>query len=208
MKTLSTRQKKILDFISEFIEEKSYAPSVRDVAKGCGISSASVTQYHLNVLEREGYIHRDRDISRSIGLAKRAIGLITVPMLGSISAGQPIPVPAADAWVSTPEDVLELPPYLSSNLEKTYALRVKGTSMVDALIGDGDIVLMQQVSTAENGDMVAAWLKDTGEVTLKRIYRESGRIRLQPANEQVAPIYVEPDDLEIQGRVVGVIRKL
>jgi len=208
MRELSTRQKKILDFISNFIEKKGYAPSVRDVAGGCGISSASVTQYHLNILEREGYIRRDRDISRSIGLVKRSSGLITVPLLGSIAAGQPIPVPAADAWVSTPEEILELPPYLSSASEKTYALRVKGTSMLDALIGDGDIVLMQQANTAENGDMVAAWLKDEGEVTLKRLYRESGKIRLQPANEQVAPIYVEPDGLEVQGRVIGVIRKL
>ena len=131
-----------------------------------------------------------------------------VPLLGTIAAGQPIPVPAADAWVSAPEEILELPSYLSSAMEKTYALRVKGNSMVDALIGDGDIVLMQQANTAEDGEMIAAWLKGEGEVTLKKIYREPGRIRLQPANEQMAPIYVDPDDIEIQGRVVGVIRKL
>ena len=93
MKTLSVRQKKILDFISNFIGDKGYAPSVRDVAGGCGISSSSVTQYHLNVLEREGYIRRDRDISRSVGLLKRPTGLNMVPLLGTIAAGQPIPVP-------------------------------------------------------------------------------------------------------------------
>ena len=172
MKTLSVRQKKVLDFISNFIDNKGYAPSVRDVAGGCGISSSSVTQYHLNVLEREGYIRRDRDISRSVGLLKKATGLNMVPLLGTIAAGQPIPVPAADAWVSAPEEILELPSYLSSAMEKTYALRVKGNSMVDALIGDGDIVLMQQANTAEDGEMIAAWLKGEGEVTLKKIYRE------------------------------------
>ncbi len=208
MRTLSARQKKILDFIGKFIGKKGYAPSVRDVARGCGISSASVTQYHLNVLEREGYIRRDRDIPRSMGLLKRTADFNTVPLLGSIAAGQPIPVPAADAWVSTPEEVLELPAYLSNAPEKMYALRVKGTSMIDALIDDGDIVLMQQANTAEDGEMVAVWLKDKEEVTLKRVYREPGRVRLQPANEQMAPIYVEPDDIEIQGKIIGVIRKL
>ncbi len=208
MRTLSARQKKILDFIRKFIEKKGYAPSVRDVAGGCGISSASVTQYHLKVLEREGYIRRERDIPRSIGLLKRTADFNTVPLLGSIAAGQPIPVPAADAWVSTPEEVLELPAYLSNAPEKMYALRVKGTSMIDALIDDGDIVLMQQANTVEDGEMVAVWLKDKEEVTLKRVYREPGRVRLQPANEQMAPIYVEPDDIEIQGKVIGVIRKL
>lgn len=208
MRTLSARRKRILDFIGKFIEKKGYAPSVRDVTGGCGISSASVTQYHLNVLEREGFIRRERDVPRSMGLLKRTADFNTVPLLGSIAAGQPIPVPAADAWVSTPEEVLELPAYLSNAPEKMYALRVKGTSMIDALIDDGDIVLMQQANTVEDGEMVAVWLKDKEEVTLKRVYREPGRVRLQPANEQMAPIYVEPDGIEIQGKVIGVIRKL
>jgi len=139
MGELSAKQQQILDFITAFIEEKGYAPSVRDVAQGCDISSSSVAQYHLNILEREGYIRRDREISRSIGLVKEAAILTTVPLLGTIAAGEPIPVPSADAWATTPEETLELPQHLTEGLEKLYALRVKGTSMIDALVDDGDI---------------------------------------------------------------------
>jgi repressor LexA len=208
MTSLSPRRKQILDFIASFIQEKDYAPAVRDITKGCGISSSSVTQYHLNVLEREGYIHRDPEVSRSIGLLKRKIGITTAPLLGTIAAGEPIPVLSADTWVITPEESLEVPRELTRGLDRVYALRVKGRSMIDALIDDGDIVLMQQASTAEDGEMVALWLKDQQEVTLKRIYREQGRIRLQPANRQMKPSYQEPENVEIQGKVIGIIRKM
>jgi len=208
MKELSAKQKQILDFITRFIQERDYPPSVRDVAKGCGISSSSVAQYYLQVLERKGYIRRDREISRSIALAKSPADFVTVPVLGTISAGQPIPVPSADTWVTTPEDTLRLPEELTRGLDRVYALRVKGTSMIDALIDDGDIVLMQQVNTAENGEMVAVWLKDEQEVTLKRIYFEPGRICLKPANRFMEPIYQRPDNVEIQGKVVAVIRQV
>jgi len=208
MEELSARRKQILDFISDFIEEKGYAPSVRDVVEGCGISSSSVAQYHLNVLEHKGYIRRDREVSRSIGLVKRRVGFMTVPLLGTIAAGKPIPVPSADTWVTTPEESLELPEELTRGLDRVYALRVKSTSMIDALIDDGDIILMQQARTAENGEMVAAWLKDEQEVTLKRIYFEPGRVCLKPANKLIEPIYQRPDNVEIQGKAVGVIRKL
>lgn len=110
MEELSPRQKQILDFISEFFEDKGYAPSVRDVSRGCGISvCASVAQYHLNVLERKGYIHRDRDVSRSIGLTRKATAIVKVLVLATIAAGQPIPVPSADTWTATPEETLEAP---------------------------------------------------------------------------------------------------
>jgi repressor LexA len=208
MKELSTKQKQILDFITKFIQERDYPPSVRDVAKGCGISSSSVAQYYLDVLERKGYIRRDREISRSIALVKSAAEFVTVPVLGTISAGQPIPVPSADTWVTTPEDTLRLPEELTRGLDRVYALRVKGTSMIDALIDDGDIVLMQQMNTAENGEMVAVWLRDEQEVTLKRIYFEPGRICLKPANRFMEPIYQRPDNVEIQGKVVAVIRQV
>lgn len=208
MSTLSPKRKQILDFITNFIRQRGYAPSVRDVAEGCGISSSSVAQYHLNVLEREGCIRRDREVSRSIGLVKKATYFTVVPLLGTIAAGRPIPVPTEDTWVTTPEETIELPPELTRGLEKLYALRVKGTSMIDALIDDGDIVLMQQASTAEDGEMATVWLKDEQEVTLKKVYREPGRIRLQPANRLMKPIYCHPGNVEIQGRVVGVLRKL
>lgn len=208
MRTLSPRQNQILNFIAKFIEEKDYAPSVRDIVKGCGISSSSVAQYHLNVLERGGYIRRDREISRSIGLVKKATNFTTVPLLGTIAAGQPIPVPTDDTWVTTPEETLEVPQYLTGGLERLYALKVKGTSMIDALIDDRDIVLMQQANTAENGEMVAIWLKDEQEVTLKKIYREPGRICLKPANSLMEPIYCRPENVEIQGKVIAILRKL
>jgi len=205
---LSTKQKQIFDFIADFIEEKDYSPSVRDVVKGCGISSSSVAQYHLNVLERKGYIRRDPEISRSIGLVRKAPDFTIVPLLGTIAAGQPIPVPSADTWITTPEETIEVPQYLTGGLKRLYVLRVKGTSMIDALIDDGDIVLMQQANTAEDGEMAAVWLRDEQEVTLKKVYREPGRIRLQPANKLMKPIYSRPENVEIQGKVVGVLRKL
>jgi len=208
MGVLSPKRKQILDFITRFIREKDYPPAVRDVADGCGISSSSVAQYHLDVLEKEGYIHRDREVARSICLVGREPGPSTVPLLGTIAAGEPIPVPSPDTWNNPPEESIEIPPDLTRNQNRLYALKVKGTSMIDALIDDGDIVLMQQTNTAEEGDMTAVWLKDREEVTLKKFYRERERIRLMPANRLMEPIYCRPENVEIQGKVVGVLRKL
>jgi len=208
MEMISPRQKQILDFIAKFLGKKGYAPSIRDVVKGCSISSTSLVQYHLNVLEQRGYIHREPDISRSIGLAKKGTYFTGVPLLGTIAAGRPIPVPTDDTWVTTPEETIELPLELTRGLEKLYALRVKGTSMIDAFIDDGDIVLIQHSNTAEDGEMAAVWLKDEQEVTLKKVCREPGRIRLQPANKLMKAIYSRPENVEIQGKVVGVLRKL
>jgi len=204
----SPKRKHILEFINDFVQRKGYAPSVRDIADGCSISSASVVQYHLNVLECEGHIRRDREISRSIGLIKEKSDIDEVPLLGTIAAGKPIPVPIADTWINTAEEILEIPQYLTGGLDGVYALKVKGTSMIDALVGDGDIVLVQQANTADNGDMVAVWLKDEQEATLKRIYREPERICLKPENPQMEPIYCQPENAEIQGKVIGVMRKL
>jgi repressor LexA len=208
MKKLSDRQKKILDFITAFIEERGYSPSVRDVARGCDIRSSTVAQYHLNILEREGYICRDRTVPRSIVLPNKRAGLIDIPLLGTIAAGNPIPVPTADTWTTIPEETLATPMNLARGLEGIYALKVKGESMVDALIDDGDIILMQHTNTAEDGAMVAVWLKDEREVTLKHIYHEEDKICLKPANKLMKPVYRKPDNVEVQGRVIGVIRKL
>lgn len=183
METLSSRRRQILDFITAFIQERDYPPSVRDIGEGCGISSSSVVQYHLNILEQQGYIHRGRDISRSVGLTKKRTAPATIPMLGTIAAGEPIPVPSADTWITNPEETIDVPGYLTHRLDRLYALKVKGMSMVDALIDDGDIVIMQAASTAEDGETVAVWLKDKQEVTLKRIYHESGRVCLKPGKQ-------------------------
>lgn len=208
MKRPSKIQRRIIDFVGDFIERYNYAPSVRDVAGGCEIASATVAQYHLNVLEREGYINRGRKVPRSISLLKGQSGFATVPLLGTISAGTPIPVPNDDTWRQHAEETVTVPRENKEVLDNVFALKVKGTSMIDALIDDGDTVLMRQTPTAADGDMVAVWLRDRQEATLKRIYREEGRIRLQPANQLMGPIYCRPDDVEIQGRVVGVIRRL
>jgi len=131
-----------------------------------------------------------------------------VPLLGTIAAGQPMPVPSADTWTTTPEEIIEVPQYLTGGLERLYAVRVKGTSMIDALIDDGDIVLMQRANTVEHGEMAAVWLRAEQEITLKKVYREPGRIRLEPANKLMRVIYIRPENIEIQGKIVGVLRKL
>ncbi len=200
-----TRQR-ILKFLHDFVDDRGYAPTVRDILRGCSLSSTAVVQHHLNVLEREGYIHRDPEVFRSIQLLDRK-NTIRVPLLGSIAAGEPIPVPSSETWTSEAVEVLQLTEELTQGKE-IYALKVSGLSMMDALIDDGDIVLMEPANTAEDGDVVAAWLKDKQEVTLKRFFQETGRICLQPANSQMKPLYVNPEDIEIQGRVIGVIRKL
>jgi repressor LexA len=209
MKTLSTKQKQILAFLRRFRDEKDYPPTIRDIVKGCGISSTSVVDYNLKILEKEGHIRRDREVSRGIELMGRSQKrLVRVPILGYIAAGEPIPVPTSDTWEMEPLDTVEVSSELVKGKSDVYALRVKGNSMVDALISDGDIVLMQQAATADNGEMVAAWLKSESETTLKKLYRESNRVRLQPANSQMKPIYARPKNVEVQGKVIGVIRQL
>lgn len=203
---LSTTREKIHQFIQRFFTEHDYAPTVRDILKGCSISSTAVVQHHLDVLEKEGRIQRDPEVFRSIRLPQKK-NTITVPLLGTIAAGQPVPVPGSDTWTSFPTDVMELPQDLIGN-RRVFALRVKGQSMIDALIDDGDIVLMEPADSAENGEMVAVWLKDRQEVTLKKIYIEPDRVLLKPANQTMKPIQQHPDNIEIQGKVIGVIRKL
>ena len=202
---LNSTRENILQFIHGFIDERGYSPTVRDILKGCEISSTAVVQYHLDVLEKEGRIHRDPEIFRSIRLSQKKSSVM-VPLLGTIAAGTPIPVPNSDNWTQATE-TLEFPQDMIGN-KPVFALRVKGQSMIDALIDDGDIVLMESADSAENGEMVAVWLKDREEVTLKRFYAEKDKIILQPANQSMKPIEQSPDNVEIQGKVIGVIRKL
>lgn len=209
MNTLSPRQQQILDFLRAFIEEHDYPPSIRDIQEGCGISSTSVVDYNLRKLEEKGYIRRDREISRGIellGARGRRPRIVEVPLLGTIAAGQPIPVPTSDRWAADAEEILAVTEDMVRGRTNVFALRVRGTSMIEDLIDDGDIVFLEPVRTADDGDRVAVWLKDRGEVTLKRIYRENGRIRLQPANSTMEPIYTTPDNVEIQGRFISSFR--
>ena len=202
----NTTRENILQFIHGFIDERGYSPTVRDILKGCEISSTAVVQYHLDVLEKEGRIHRDPEIFRSIRLYQKKSTVI-VPILGTIAAGTPIPVPNSDNWTTPANETIELPQDMIGS-KQVFALRVKGQSMIDALIDDGDIVLMETADSAENGEMVAVWLKDREEVTLKKIYVESDRVLLKPANQSLKPMQQNPDNVEIQGKVIGVIRKL
>ena len=209
MKGLSSKQQSILDFVRRFIRDKDYPPSIRDIQLGCGISSTSVVDYNLKALERLGYIRRDREVSRAIELldgSGRRPSTVPVPIIGTIAAGEPIPVPGEDTWSAINYDnVVEVAPEMTGGKEHVYALRVKGTSMIDALVNDGDLVILEATSAANDGDMVAAWLKREGEATLKKIYTEDGRIRLQPANVTMKPIYTEPENVEVQGRVLATI---
>lgn len=202
---LNTTRENILRFIHGFIDERGYSPTVRDILKGCDISSTAVVQYHLDVLQKEGRIHRDPEIFRSITLSLKK-GSVMIPILGTIAAGTPIPVPNSDNW-SQATETLELPQDMVGT-KPVFALKVKGQSMIDALIDDGDIVLMESASSAENGEMVAVWLKDREEVTLKRFYAEKDRVILRPANQTMKAIEQSPGNVQIQGKVIGVIRKL
>ena len=209
VKSLSPKQERIINFVTEFLDDKGYPPTIRDIATGCGISSTSVVAYNLNKLEQAGYIRRHSDISRGIKFLtpqQKGGKLVYIPIVGVIAAGEPIPVP--DTGDDIPNERLEVSEELVRGKQDIYALRVKGDSMLDALIGDGDIVLMDYVGSAENGDMVAVWLKEEQEVTLKRFFAEPNRIRLEPANSQMKPIYTNQDNVEIQGRVVAVIRRI
>ena len=212
MKVLSSKQQSILDFIHRFLVDRGYPPTVRDIVTGCGISSTSVVDYNLNILETGGYIRRHREVSRGIELldgSSAPRSRVQVPIIGQIAAGEPIPVPAPETWdITASSETLEVTRDLTRGREGVYALKVRGLSMADALINDGDIVLMQYVNVVENGETAAIWLKNEKETTLKKFYAEPGRIRLQPANDEMAPIYADPDNVEIQGRVIAVIRQL
>ena len=212
MKSLSQKQRSIIDFVKRFWLDNSYPPTVRDILNGCNISSTSVVDYNLDILQREGYIRRHPGISRGIELITESparLQSLKVPVIGQIAAGEPIPVPAPDTWDTVASsETIDVPEDLTGGRNGIYALKVKGKSMIDALINDGDIELMQYVNVVENGETAAVWLKSEKEVTLKKVYREKSRIRLQPANSRMKPLYVSPDNVEIQGRVIAVIRQL
>ncbi len=209
MKDLSRRQQAILGYIERFLDENDYPPTIRDIQGELGISSTSVVDYNLKVLEGRDLIRRNSKISRGIELIGRQNGrrnVVAIPVIGQIAAGLPIPVPGdledSDA-VELVELGGELVPDAGRNL---FALRVKGLSMIDALINDGDVVVLRRQETCENGETVAVWLKDQRETTLKKFYLEGDRVRLQPANATMEPIYTPAANVEIQGRLVTVVR--
>lgn len=212
---ISEKQRKILKFAGEYIRENGYPPSMREICAEAGISSTSVVSYNLDRLEEAGYITRDREVSRGLRLTPAARpytvteDLVRLPLLGRIVAGEPIPVPASD-FALMGDETIELTRDLLGDPEGLYALEVEGDSMIDALVHDGDFVVVHHQERVENGEMAAVWLRGQGEVTLKRFYQEeNGQVRLQPANPTMDPIYVDdPHQVEVQGKVVMVIRKL
>jgi repressor LexA len=199
------KQTKILGFIREFIDKRDLSPTVREIQDGCGISSTSVVAYHLEALEEKGFIRCNREIARGIELLEpggRRPRVAMVPIVGTIAAGEPIPTYGVD---TDPDDTIEVAPEMLKNRENVFALRVKGNSMIDAKISDGDIVLMQSAETADDGEVVAAWLRREEETTLKKIYREGSRVRLQPRNPTMEPIYTDADNITIQAKFVATI---
>jgi len=210
MRKMSDRQRRILRYLEEFIEARGYPPSIRQIQTALELSSTSVVDYNLTLLEKRNLIHREPHSSRSITLAGHSLAARprAVPLLGTIAAGQPIPAPGDLPTRGEASDRVELPPDVwPEATDDLYALRVRGDSMVDAFIADGDVVILRRRETARNGDMVAVWLRDRQEVTLKRFFQEGKRVRLQPENPTMNPIYAEARDVEIQGQVVGVIRR-
>lgn len=199
-KGVTKRQQQVLDFIISEVELKGYPPSVREIGSAIGLSSSSTVHSHLAALQRKGFVKRDPSKPRALLLAERPRrsdqSCISVPLVGHVAAGQPI---LAEENV---EDNLAWPIGIGST--PTFALRIKGDSMIDDGIFDGDIVMVRRQETAENGETVVAMID--GEATVKRLQRENGRVRLDPANPAYQPIYAS--ELTILGKVVGLLRRL
>ena len=229
-KGLSERQKSVLAILEKFQEENGYPPSIREICDNTGIPSTSVVTYYLGQLEEMGYIQRDEKVSRGIRLITPLSGLVEgaksavqkvretvdemlrIPVVGRIVAGTPAPVPGSDFSYFDSENMVSVARSLlpaRSGTDELYALEVQGDSMIDAMVNDGDIVIMRKAQEARNGEMVAVWLTDKEETTLKYFYKEGTRVRLQPANPTMQPIYIDdPRHVQVQGKVVMVIRQV
>jgi len=231
-KGLSERHHKILEFVSRY-QNRGYPPSIREIGEATGVTSTSVVNYYLDQLEKWGFVERDRHISRGVRVIPERLAeigaaltapaqsalktveeLFRVPLAGRIGASLPMPVPASDFSYYGAEESVEIARSLlpSRTSEGLFALEVSGDSMIDAMVNDGDIVIMKAVSNnaeAKDGDMVAVWLPARDETTLKYFYKEKSRYRLQPANPTMGPIYISKEEpLEIRGKVVMVVRKI
>ena len=202
MESLSQRQREMHRFISRYIRKTGYPPTFEEIRQGLKMSTKSLVNHHLKALESAGLIKREPDTPRGIKLLD-GLSSFTVPLLGQIAASAE-PISFSDRGF----EEIELTPDIVREQEGLYALRVKGDSMIDALINDGDIVVMRHQAVAEAGEMVAVRLRDRNETTLKRFYPEGKRVRLQPANPKVKPIFVRPANVEIQGKVMAVIRQV
>jgi repressor LexA len=200
--SLTRRQHEILTFLSSYNEERGYAPSFEEIAEHFQFNSLATVHEHLSNLEKKGYIRREYNESRAIEIVPSEAFPkgIELPMLGYVAAGSPIEAIAGSETISVPDS-------FTRRAGNHYVLRVKGNSMIDEQIRDGDYVIVNERPSVDNGEMVIALL-DGNAATLKKLYREKdGRIRLQPANDALAPLYVHENDVTIQGVVVGVLRR-
>jgi len=229
-KGLSEKHKKILDVLEYFNAEHGYPPSIREICTHANVSSTSVANYYLDRLESLGYIERDRRVSRGLRLVKTLsdIGetaqeaaqtvvetineLLQIPIVGQIVASEPVPMSETGFSQLHPNSMIDIARNLlpKNNSEQLFALEVSGDSMIDAMVNDGDIIIMQPPQNdVKNGDMVAVWLNDRAETTLKYIFHENEMVRLQPANPTMDPIFIDdPATVDIQGKVVMVIRQM
>ena len=200
MLPLTKRQREILDYLNDFIQQHGYAPSLEEIGRRFGLSSLATVHKHLTNLQEKGFIKRSWNRSRSVELIPARVGTrsVEVPLLGYVAAGAPIEAIAGAETINVPEDLV--------GKRDTYVLRVKGDSMIDEQIRDGDYVIVEDRKTAENGEMVIA-LVSGADVTLKKFYREHGRIRLQPANPAMQPMLFDPEQIQVQGVVIGVMRR-
>ncbi len=224
---LSTRQKNILKFIESFLNDHGYPPTIREIGEAVDIASTSVVNYNLNKLVERGLIERAPKVSRGLWLTAEdevekkgrelLVGyadprsLLQVPLVGKIVASAPVPLPGEDfGYYYDNDDLIEVPQNLVGKFdrEELFALRVNGESMIDAMVADGDIIVLKRQNIAQNGDMVAVWLSEHGETTLKKYYLEGSQVRLQPANPMMDPIYVDAKQVNIQGRVLAILRTL
>ena len=200
--TIYRRQEQILGFLRQFINAHSSAPTLSQIAQALGVSSLATVHEHLATLERKGLIKRNnghvRSIELSSGMADNINHELTLPILGFIAAGAPIE-PFTD-----PNATIGVAPWLISGAKRSFVLQVRGESMIGDGIYDGDFVVIEQQETANNGDIVVALL-DNGMATLKRYYKEATRIRLEPANARMSPIFAR--NVKVQGKVVGLIRR-
>ncbi|MEO6210246.1 MAG: transcriptional repressor LexA [Gemmatimonadaceae bacterium] len=199
---LTKRQREILDYLSGYSEDNGYAPSFEEIARKFNYNSLATVHEHLSNLERKGYIKRSYNESRAIEILPSDVfpKAVELPLLGTVAAGMPIEAITAHETMCVPDSFI-------ARGGNHYVLRVRGNSMIDEQIRDGDFVIINERRSADNGETVIA-LIDNNAATVKKIYRErDGRIRLQPANESMLPIYVHENDVTIQGVVVGVLRK-
>ena len=215
----SDKPERILAFLREYFAHYHYPPSVRDIVEGCQLSSTSVADYNLKILEREGHIRRDRERARTISLTEpvqridatqveSGAASVTVPLMGSIAAGTRSLVPDgvdakhAESKITVTADMLA-----GRDPERVFALTVRGNSMIDALIADNDTVILEEAQNIPSGQMAAVWLREENICTLKRLYYEQGQVRLQPENPTMSPIITDESNMQIQGRVVSIIRR-